>query len=152
MVLTWVWRPASALSPLPIVALTAALQRLLRSATSKPTKQASGAQSGAERPPLDLVLLTADPLPLGSLASEVVCPSAGGIATFIGTTRDHFEGRKVLRLEVRHRRVLPYMVRVAHRSAPLTLAYDRCAVRGIRPHGGEGDTQDNCYDAGALDS
>ena len=52
-------------------------------------------------PPLDLVHLTEDPLPLGYLASKVVCPTAGGIATFIGTTRDHFEGKRVLRLEVR---------------------------------------------------
>ena len=46
------------------------------------------------------VLVTADVLPLGALASRVVCPTAGAIATFIGTTRDHFEGKSVLRLEV----------------------------------------------------
>ena len=49
----------------------------------------------------DEVLITADELPLGSLAPRVVCPTAGAIATFIGTTRDHFEGKHVLRLEVR---------------------------------------------------
>lgn len=48
----------------------------------------------------DEVLITADELPLGSLATRVVCPTAGAIATFIGTTRDHFEGKHVLRLEV----------------------------------------------------
>ena len=48
----------------------------------------------------DLVVVTEDPLPLGSLAPLVVCPSAGAIATFIGTTRDNFEGKTVLRLEV----------------------------------------------------
>jgi len=53
----------------------------------------------ASDPPLDHVVLTSDPLPLGSLASKVVCPSAGGIASFIGTTRDHFEGKEVVRLE-----------------------------------------------------
>jgi len=45
------------------------------------------------------VLVTAEELPLGALASRVVCPTAGAIATFIGTTRDHFEGKSVLRLE-----------------------------------------------------
>ena len=46
------------------------------------------------------VVITAEDLPLGTLAAHVVCPTAGAIATFIGTTRDHFEGKKVLRLEV----------------------------------------------------
>ena len=50
---------------------------------------------------LDEVVITADELPLGSLAPRVVCPTAGAIATFIGTTRDNFEGKRVLRLEVR---------------------------------------------------
>ncbi|KAL1519507.1 hypothetical protein AB1Y20_023023 [Prymnesium parvum] len=53
----------------------------------------------ATDPPLDVVLVSSDPLPLGFLASKVLCPSAGGIATFIGTTRDHFEGKRVVRLE-----------------------------------------------------
>ncbi len=45
------------------------------------------------------VLITANALPLGSLAARVVCPTAGAIATFIGTTRDNFEGKRVVRLE-----------------------------------------------------
>ena len=36
----------------------------------------------------------------GSLAPIVVCPTAGAIATFIGTTRNDFEGKRVVRLEV----------------------------------------------------
>jgi hypothetical protein len=51
-------------------------------------------------PNRDEVLITADPLPLGGLAPRVVCPTAGAIATFIGTTRDNFEGKQVVRLEV----------------------------------------------------
>merc|ERR1712087_1018447 len=47
----------------------------------------------------DLVEITSEPLVLGALAAKVVCPSAGGIATFIGTTRSTFEGKRVLRLE-----------------------------------------------------
>ena len=49
----------------------------------------------------DEVVVTPDTLPLGHLASKVVCPTAGAIATFIGTTRDNFEGQRVIRLEVR---------------------------------------------------
>ena len=52
-------------------------------------------------PDRDEIVVTADALPLGALASRVVCPTAGAIATFIGTTRDNFEGKRVLRLEVR---------------------------------------------------
>ena len=54
-----------------------------------------GSQSGNQ----DIVFITAEPLVLGALAARVVCGTAGGIATFIGTTRDNFEGRRVLRLE-----------------------------------------------------
>ena len=54
----------------------------------------------AEDPDRDEVFITAELLPLGHLAARVVCPTAGAIATFIGTTRDHFEGKRVLRLEV----------------------------------------------------
>ena len=48
----------------------------------------------------DTVTLTAEPLAIGALAASVVCPTAGGIASFIGTTRDSFEGKRVLQLEV----------------------------------------------------
>ena len=45
------------------------------------------------------VSLGAAPLNIGALAASVVHPSAGGVALFVGTTRDCFEGRAVLRLE-----------------------------------------------------
>ena len=51
-------------------------------------------------PNRDEVTITAEELPLGCLASRVVCPTAGAIATFIGTTRDNFDGKTVVRLEV----------------------------------------------------
>ena len=54
----------------------------------------------AEDEPINAVHITSEPIPLGILASAVVCPTAGAIATFIGTTRDNFEGKQVLRLEV----------------------------------------------------
>jgi MoaE-MoaD fusion protein len=40
-----------------------------------------------------------EPLDLGALVEEVRDPSAGAIATFIGTTRDHSRGRSVTHLE-----------------------------------------------------
>ena len=49
---------------------------------------------------IDEVSITSDPLTLGGLSQRVVCPTAGAIATFSGTTRDSFEGKRVLRLEV----------------------------------------------------
>mmetsp|Transcript_15815 Transcript_15815/g.34351 ORF Transcript_15815/g.34351 Transcript_15815/m.34351 type:complete len:152 (-) Transcript_15815:461-916(-) len=56
--------------------------------------------ASADMPDRDEVTITADELPLGCLASRVVCPTAGAIATFIGTTRDNFDGKTVVRLEV----------------------------------------------------
>ena len=55
--------------------------------------------SPLSREDLDLVLISDSPLPHGYLTAKVVCPTAGAIATFVGTTRDHFEGKRVVRLE-----------------------------------------------------
>ena len=62
---------------------------------AEPQQNSAGSQSGNQ----DIVLITEEPLVLGALAARVVCGTAGGIATFIGTTRDNFEGQRVLRLE-----------------------------------------------------
>jgi molybdopterin synthase catalytic subunit/molybdopterin converting factor small subunit len=43
--------------------------------------------------------VTDGPLDLGALVDEVRDPSAGAIATFVGTTRDHSRGRTVAHLE-----------------------------------------------------
>jgi molybdopterin converting factor subunit 1 len=43
--------------------------------------------------------VTDGPLDLGALVEEVRDPSAGAIATFVGTTRDHSRGRTVTHLE-----------------------------------------------------
>ena len=64
-------------------------------AATEPQQNSAGSQSGNQ----DIVLITAEPLVLGALAARVVCGTAGGIATFIGTTRDNFQGRRVLQLE-----------------------------------------------------
>ncbi len=51
---------------------------------------------GAPDPRVDL---TTDPLRIEPLLALVQGPGRGGICTFTGTVRDHFEGRPVLRLE-----------------------------------------------------
>jgi len=43
--------------------------------------------------------VTREPLDLGELVKFVTDPSAGAIATFIGTTRNNNEGRKVIGLD-----------------------------------------------------
>ena len=73
--------------------------------------------SPSKRPNADIVRVQTEPLPLGALAPMVICPTAGAIATFIGTTRDHFEGKKVVRLEVRA--LLPSLARAPPPARPL---------------------------------
>jgi molybdopterin synthase catalytic subunit len=48
---------------------------------------------------LSIVYLTPKPLDLGVLLSQVQSPTRGGVASFLGTVRDHHGGRKVLRLD-----------------------------------------------------
>lgn len=43
--------------------------------------------------------LTSEPIDLGELLRRVQSPERGGIACFVGTVRNHHEGREVLRLE-----------------------------------------------------
>ena len=69
--------------------------------TASLSTERSRDEMAAVQPDRDEISVTADSLPLGHLASRVVCPTAGAIATFIGTTRDNFEGKRVVRLEVR---------------------------------------------------
>jgi molybdopterin synthase catalytic subunit len=45
------------------------------------------------------VYLTQDPIDLGRLLAQVQSPARGGISSFLGTVRDHQDGRRVLRLE-----------------------------------------------------
>lgn len=47
----------------------------------------------------DLVVITPDVISQQKVVDFVTHSSAGGIATFIGITRDNFQGKKVLRLE-----------------------------------------------------
>eukprot|EP00753_Platysulcus_tardus_P014200 PLAT4202.1.p1 GENE.PLAT4202.1~~PLAT4202.1.p1 ORF type:complete len:181 (-),score=64.21 PLAT4202.1:48-590(-) len=47
----------------------------------------------------DRVCLLHEPLSLDAVVAAVASPAAGAISTFIGTTRDNFDGRPVVRLE-----------------------------------------------------
>jgi len=48
---------------------------------------------------MDHILITADPLSVDEARKLVTSPSAGAISMFIGTTRDNFENKAVIRLE-----------------------------------------------------
>ena len=46
-----------------------------------------------------MAFLTNTPLEIAELMAEVAAPNRGGIAAFVGTVRDHHQGRTVLELE-----------------------------------------------------
>ncbi|HEX5962363.1 MAG TPA: molybdenum cofactor biosynthesis protein MoaE, partial [Gemmatimonadales bacterium] len=46
-----------------------------------------------------IVYLTHEPLELGPLLDSVQSPERGGVACFLGTVRNHHQGREVLGLE-----------------------------------------------------
>lgn len=51
-------------------------------------------------PPLpDYIALTHSPIDINEVMAKVMSPYAGAVSTFAGTTRNTFEGKKVLRLE-----------------------------------------------------
>lgn len=47
----------------------------------------------------DMVKVTEDALNLEKISRDVSCNSAGGVSFFVGTTRDNFQGKRVLQLE-----------------------------------------------------
>jgi len=47
----------------------------------------------------DLVGLTLEPLDITAISNSVTAPSTGATSLFVGTTRDNFEGKEVVRLE-----------------------------------------------------
>ena len=47
----------------------------------------------------DFVRVTAEPLDVNAVVQQVIAPGAGGVSVFIGTTRDNFNGKAVVRLE-----------------------------------------------------
>jgi molybdopterin synthase catalytic subunit len=50
-------------------------------------------------PEVELTHLTSGPLDADRLLRAVAAPDRGGLALFVGTVRDHHEGKRVLRLE-----------------------------------------------------
>ena len=72
-------------------------------------------------------LLSADPLSVENVVSEVRDDSAGAIATFVGTTRSHSRGRDVLHLEYEAYEGMAEQV-MADLGGELTRRHDLCKV------------------------
>lgn len=73
-----------------------------KSGTTGETQQQSDADQGVvavDPSPVDHVVLTHDELSLEAIVRTVSSPTCGGTATFIGTTRNTFHNRQVVRLE-----------------------------------------------------
>jgi len=48
---------------------------------------------------MDIIKISEDKLDLNSIVTEVTAPEAGAVSTFSGTTRNHFNGKNVVKLE-----------------------------------------------------
>ena len=48
---------------------------------------------------MDEIVITASPLDISKISDSVTAPCTGATSMFVGTTRDNFQGKKVLRLE-----------------------------------------------------
>jgi molybdopterin synthase catalytic subunit len=59
-------------------------------------KVSSVATTAAQK---DFVAVTGEPLDVNAVVQQVIAPGAGGVSVFIGTTRDNFNGKAVVRLE-----------------------------------------------------
>uniref|UniRef100_A0A8C2AU36 Molybdenum cofactor synthesis 2 n=1 Tax=Cyprinus carpio TaxID=7962 RepID=A0A8C2AU36_CYPCA len=74
----------------------------------------------------DLITLTTDKLSADRVSESVTCPSCGALFLFIGTTRDNFEGKKVIRKtcsEIRTKWPSVRRINIQHR-----LGYKVCFV------------------------
>ena len=47
----------------------------------------------------DIIVITPDPLDVGAISASVTDHSTGATSLFVGTTRDNFQGKVVVRLE-----------------------------------------------------
>jgi molybdopterin synthase catalytic subunit len=74
--------------------------------------------------------ISADPLDVAAAVREVSRPDCGGIATFVGTTRDHNAGRRVLYLE--YEAYAPLAIRAFERIA--AEAVERWPGAGLAIH------------------
>lgn len=57
------------------------------------------AEDGGGGDTVDEIKLSSDRLCAEAVSDAVRCPSCGAVSLFIGTTRDSFEGKRVVRLE-----------------------------------------------------
>ena len=48
---------------------------------------------------MDLIQITNNRLDVAAISASVTDPGTGATSLFVGTTRDNFQGRKVVRLE-----------------------------------------------------
>ena len=48
---------------------------------------------------MDEVVITTSPLDIAAISNSVTAPCTGATSLFVGTTRDNFQGKKVVRLE-----------------------------------------------------
>ncbi|CAK6444100.1 unnamed protein product [Pipistrellus nathusii] len=79
-----------------------------RSPSSPPSAEASAGRSGGparadvgeeEEEPKDIIKFTAEKLSVEEVSQLVTSPLCGAVSLFVGTTRNHFEGKKVVSLE-----------------------------------------------------
>ena len=99
------------------------------------------------------VSVSISPLPLATaeLCASVVCAEAGAVSTFVGTTRDTFKGKRVLRLSyeayvpmaLRKLRQLAEAMRaersvsrvcIAHRTGDVAVAEASVVIAASSPH------------------
>lgn len=101
----------------------------------------------------DWFALTAEPLPADAVTAWVVRPDCGGVVTFLGTARDHSEGRPgvdTLEYEAYESQVEPRLARIAaeararwstlgriallHRTGPIGVTEAAVVVAVSAPH------------------
>lgn len=49
---------------------------------------------------MDEIIISSDPLDVGSITDRAISPSIGSTSLFVGTTRNNFQGKRVLHLEL----------------------------------------------------
>lgn len=76
-----------------------------RSPSSRPSVEDNASEPSGkdvddvEEKPKDIIRFTAEKLSVGEVSQLVVSPLCGAVSLFVGTTRNHFEGKKVISLE-----------------------------------------------------
>ncbi|XP_004623162.1 molybdopterin synthase catalytic subunit [Octodon degus] len=77
----------------------------MKSPSSRPSVEGDAFQPGgkdtgeAEEKSRDIIKCTADKLSVDEASQLVISPACGAVSLFVGTTRNNFEGKKVISLE-----------------------------------------------------